>query len=103
MKTFKQFLLEVNTSEQLLKAALKAANRHRNDPEKRILYVELVKKVRARLNPDDEEYFGRAAARRDKHLYPSDRMSSHPGEENPSTLTKNPKKLRKQRALGEIS
>jgi hypothetical protein len=29
-------------------------------------------------------------------------MSSHPKEDNPSTQTKNPKKIRKQKAIGEL-
>jgi len=37
-----------------------------------------------------------------KRLIPSFRMSSHPNEDNPSTQTKNPKKIRKQKAIGEL-
>lgn len=77
-------------------------SKHRNNPEKFKIYKDFLKRVNDRSKPSFPDYPGRESARRDKHLYPSGRMSSHPGEENPPTLTKNPTKLQKQRALGEI-
>lgn len=107
MKTFKQFLHEASIAQRIkMRAGELIKKYHKVDPEKVEVYKGLIKRTNERTNPilpDDYHTTGRYAARRDKHLYPSGRMSSHPGEDNPSTVTKNPKKLRKQRALGEIS
>jgi hypothetical protein len=103
MKTFKEFLIEANTTQRLAVRALELANVHRNDPEKFKVYLDLLKKAQKRNSTDEEEYPGRTAARRDKYLEPSYRLSSEERLRNPSTVTKNPKKLRKQRAIGEIT
>jgi hypothetical protein len=102
MKTFTQFLEESTTKQLKLRAAHLIA-KHRDNPEKVSVYKTLIDRIKERESPTDIDYPGRESARRDKRLYPSHRMSSYPNEDNPSTRTKNPKKLRKQRALGEIS
>jgi hypothetical protein len=103
MKTFKEFLIEANTTQRLAARALELVKVHRNDPEKFKVYLNLLKKAQKRSSTDEEEYPGRTAARRDKYLIPSHRTSSFPELAGTSTITKNLKKLRKQRALGEIS
>lgn len=116
MKTFQEFITDcmlkedtysqqyLNKPTQRFKVAIaNQINKHRDNPEKLKFYKDYLESLMARDKTSDLDAFGRTASRRDKHLYPSYRMSSHPGEENPSTVTKNPKKLRKQRALGEIS
>jgi hypothetical protein len=103
MKTFKQFLEEESTTKQLKLRAAQLIAKHRDNPEKVSVYKTLIDRIKERESPTDIDYPGRESARKDKRLYPSHRMSSHPNEDNPSTRTKNPKKLRKQRALGEIS
>lgn len=102
MKTFSQFLFEASATQRLKLKALQLIAKHRDNPEKSEIYKNLLKKVKERQTSSDIDYPGRESARRDKRLYPSHRMSSHPNEDNPSTETKNPKKRRKQKALGEI-
>ena len=102
MNTFKEFLIEANTTQRLAARALELVNVHLNDPDKFKVYLNLLKKAQKRSSTDEEEYPGRTAARRDKYLIPSYRTGSFPELEGISTITKNPKKLRKQRALGEI-
>jgi hypothetical protein len=103
MKTFQEFLYEATVAQRIKARALQLLVKHKDNPEKFEVYKAFIKRLNERDKPAFPEYAGRTSSRRDKHLYPSGRMSSHPGEENPSTVTRNPKKLRKQRALGEIS
>lgn len=103
MKTFQEFLYESSVEQRLRTKLMELMSKHRNNPEKFKIYKDFLKRVIDRSKPSFPDYPGRESARRDKHLYPSGRMSSHPGEENPSTVTKNPKKLRTQKAIGEIS
>lgn len=103
MKTFKEFLIEANTTQRLAARALELVKVHRNnDPDKFEVYLNLLKKAQKRSSTDEEDYPGRTAARRDKYLIPSHRTDSFPELAGTSTITKNPKKLRKQRAIGEI-
>ena len=100
MKTFQQFILEASATERLIRRSAELIKANKN-PE---LYKGLLKKATERLRPKDKiDYPGRTSARRDKTLIPSHRTSSFPELAGISTKTKNPKKLRKQRALGEIS
>ncbi len=100
MKTFSEFLYEASTIQRLkIAAAKKIAAKH---PDSSV-YKNLLKRIREREAPLYPDYPGREDARRDKTLIPSGRTSSFPELEGISTRTKNPKKLRKQRALGEIS
>lgn len=103
MKTFQEFLYEASVEQRLRTKLIELMSKHRNNPDKFKIYKDFLKRVNDRSKPSFPDYPGRESARRDKHLYPSGRMSSHPGEENPPTVTKNPKKLRTQRAIGEIS
>jgi hypothetical protein len=108
MKTFKQFLYEASIAQRIkMRAGELIKKYHKVDPEKVEVYKDLIKRTNERTKPifpDDYHISGRYSARRDKHLYPSSRMPTHhPVEDNPSTMTKNPKKLRKQRAIGEIT
>lgn len=103
MKTFSQFLFETTTTQRLKLRAAQLVGIHQNDPEKLKIYKNLLNKIREREKPTYPDYPGRESARRDKHFHPSGRMSSHPEEDNPETKTKNPKKLRKQKAIGEIN
>jgi len=67
------------------------------------VYKDLIKRTIERTKPIfPDDIYGRSFARRDKHLEPSYRLSQEERLRNPSTVTKNPKKLRKQRAIGEI-
>ena len=102
MKTLSQFLFEASATQRLKLRAVQLIAKHKDDPEKVSVYKTLLSKVRERESPTDIDYPGRESARRDKRLYPSHRMSSHPNEDNPSTETKDPKKRRKQKALKEI-
>jgi len=102
MKTFSQFLFEASATQQLKLRAAQLIAKYKDDPEKVSVYKNLLSKVRERESSTDIDYPGRESARRDKRLYPSHRMSSHPNEDNPSTETKDPKKRRKQKALREI-
>ena len=101
-KTFTQFMIEASATQQLKLRAAQLIAKHRDNPEKSEIYKNLLSKVRERESPADIDYPDRESARRDKRLYPSHRMSSHPNEDNPSTETKDPKKRRKQKALKEI-
>lgn len=103
MKTFQEFLYEATVAQRMKARALQLLVKHKDNPERFEFYKAFIKRLNERDKPTFPDYPGRESARRDKHLYPSDRMSSHPGEENPPTRTKNPTKLQKQRALGEIS
>ena len=100
MKTFQQFILEASATERLIRRSAELIKANKN-PE---VYKGLLKKATERLRPkDDIDYPGRSSARRDKTLIPSHRTSSFPELAGISTKTKDPKKLRKQRALGEIT
>jgi hypothetical protein len=116
MKTFREFILDsylkenkisqeyLNRPTKKFKLAIaNQVNKHWDNLEKKEFYRDYLKRLMIRNKPPLPDTPGRMSARKDKHLYPSGRMSSHPNEDNPSTITKNPKKLRKQRALGEIS
>jgi hypothetical protein len=97
MKTFKQFIEESDTTLRLVRRSAELI--HKN-PD---VYKNLLKKASERLNPKDSiDYPGRTSARRDKTLIPSHRTSSFPELAGISTKTKDPKKLRKQKALKEI-
>lgn len=99
-KTFKEFVEETQTTQKLAQRSAELIKSGKN-PE---VYKNLLRKALNRLNPkDDVDYPGREAARKDKHLIPSGRTSSFPELAGVSTRTKNPKKLRKQRALGELT
>ena len=102
MKSFSQFLLEATTTQRLKLRAAKLVSKHKDNPEKLEIYKTLLNKIREREAPSYPDYPGRESARKDKKLIPSFRMSSHPGEDNPSTQTKDPKKTRKQKAIGEL-
>lgn len=103
MKTFKQFILEATATERLVQQSAKLIKSSQDNPEKLKIYKNLLKRSLERLRPKDPiDYPGREAARKDKYLIPSGRTSSFPELENIPTITKNPKKLRKQRALKEI-
>lgn len=102
MKTYQEFISEASTTQQLKIRAAQLIVKHKDNPEKSRVYKYLLNKIRERESSSDIDYPGRESARRDKRLIPSHRMSSHPNEDNPSTETKNEKKRRKQRALGEI-
>ena len=109
MKTFKEFLLEVHSSQKVADRALQLIKMHRDDPDKRKMYLELFKKAKKRAerkdNPfeSDINYPEREAARRDKYKIPSHRTSSFPQEAGSLAITKNLKKLRRQKATGEFS
>jgi hypothetical protein len=79
------------------------SKQNKNNPEKFKTYIDLIRKTKKRLDNKEEDYPGRTSARKDKYLIPSNRTSSFPELSGISTRTKNPKKLRKQRALGEIT
>ena len=104
-KTFKEFveevsLLETQTTQRIVQRSAELIKSGKN-PE---IYKNLLRKALNRLNPKDNvDYPGREAARKDKYLIPSGRTSSFPELAGVSTRTKNPKKLRKQRALGELT
>lgn len=103
MKTFSQFIKESKTTQRLIIKSAELIKRNKDNPEKVQLYKNIIKKAQQRLKSNDNiDYSGRTAARKDKNLIPSHRTSSFPELSNVSTTTKNPKKLRKQRALGEI-
>jgi hypothetical protein len=98
MKTFKQFLLESSTTQKLKIAVAKKIAATDNE-----VYKKLLKRIRERETQHDyPDYPGRQSARRDKNLIPSNRTSSFPKLAGVSTQTKNPRKLRKQKALKEI-
>lgn len=99
MKTFKEFLFEASTTHKLKLLVAKKISERPSNVE---VYKNLLKRIREREAPSSQDYPERQSARKDKMLYPSYRMSSHPYDENRPTITKNPKKLRKQKALGEI-
>jgi hypothetical protein len=98
MKTFKQFLWEASTTHRLKIATAKLIAKN----PKNSVYKTLLDRIRERQAPLYPDYPGRESARKDKTLIPSGRTSSFPELEGTSTRTKNPKKLRKQKALGEL-
>jgi hypothetical protein len=98
MKTFKQFLYEASATQRLKIATAKLIAKN----PKNSVYKTLLSRIRERQAPLYPDYPGRESARKDKTLIPSKRTSSFPELEGISTRTKNPKKLRKQKALGEI-
>lgn len=103
MKTFKQFLIEATATQRLLNKTIEKIKASKNDPEKIEIYKTLLKRTKERLNPKGPyDYPEREAARKDKYLVPSGRSSSFPELTGVSTITKDPKKLRKQRALKEL-
>lgn len=103
MKTYSEFIAEATSATQRLKIEVaKRIKQHHNNPEKVKVYKNLLNKIRERQAPIYPDYPGRESARQDKFLTPSDRPSSFPQLVGISTRTKNPKKLKKQRALGEI-
>jgi hypothetical protein len=103
LKTFKEFLEESAIARKILDRAMVLANQNKNNSEKFKTYIDLIRKTKKRLDNKEEDYPGRTSARKDKYLIPSNRTSSFPELSGISTRTKNPKKLRKQRALGEIT
>ena len=98
MKTFKQFLYEASTTQRLKIATAKLITKN----PKNSIYKTLLDRIKERQAPIYPDYLGRESARKDKTLIPSGRTSSFPELEGISTITKNPKKLRKQKALGEF-
>lgn len=98
MKTFKQFLWEASTTHRLKIATAKLIAKN----PKNSVYKILLDRIKERQSPLYPDYPGRESARKDKTLIPSGRTSSFPELEGTSTRTKNPKKLRKQKALGEL-
>ena len=103
MKTFKEFIFESKTTERLFRKSAELMNKHRDNPNKREIYKTLLKRARERLKDKSPyDYPGRESARKDKFLIPSGRVSSFPELSGISTITKNPKKLRKQRAIKEL-
>lgn len=103
MKTFKEFLLESKTTQELIRRSAEMIKKSQGNPDKVEVYKNLLKKAAERLkHKDPYDYPGRESARKDKMLIPSGRTSSFPELSGVSTRTKNPKKLRKQRALKEI-
>ena len=103
MKTFKQFILEATATEKLLNKTIEKLKASKNNPKKIEIYKPLLNRTKERLNPRGPyDYPERESARKDKYLIPSSRSSSFPELVGVSTITKNPKKLRKQRALKEL-
>ena len=98
MKTFKQFLYEASATQRLKIATAKLIAKNPDNS----VYKTLLDRIRERQAPLYPDYPGRESARKDKTLIPSGRTSSFPELEGISTRTKNPKKLKKQKALGEI-
>jgi hypothetical protein len=99
----KLYLMESKTTERLFRKSAELMNKHRDNPDKREIYKTLLKRARERLKDKSPyDYPGRESARKDKVLIPSGRTSSFPELSGISTITKNPKKLRKQRALKEL-
>jgi hypothetical protein len=109
MKTFKEFLEEAQSSQKVADRALKLIKIHQNNPDKLKMYLGLFKKAKKRVeekdNPFEDKinYPEREAARRDKYKIPSHRTDSFPQEAGKLEITKNAKKLRKQKATGEFS
>lgn len=101
-KTFKEFVEQASITQRLKIKTSEMLKKHQDNPEKLKVYRNLLKKIRERQKPSSIDYPGRTSARRDKNLIPSHRTSSFPELSGISTITKNPKKIRKQRALGEI-
>jgi hypothetical protein len=100
MKTFREFIDESSATQRVISRAIdiiKNISPERN-PEKFHTYINLIRKSRERLpkEPEGREH------RKDKFLEPTYRLSPEEIKNNPPTPTKNPKKLRKQRALGEL-
>lgn len=104
MKTFQEFLEEaISRQHQQIKVRLAhLIKQHENDPEKKEIYKNILNTRLEKQRPEYPDYEGRESARKDKYLIPSYRTSSFPKLAGQSTQTKNSKKLRKQKALGEI-
>jgi hypothetical protein len=102
MKTFKQFLEEATTHQRIKTRLANLINLHRDSPEKVKEYKEMLKTYIQKEKPSSPDYEGREVARKDKNLIPTGRESSFPELSGVPTVTQNPKKIRKQRALGEI-
>ena len=103
-KTFKEFMEDTTTTQRLKIKTIEAIKKYKNNPEKIEVYKNLLNKIRERHNPNQKlDDLRRASARKDKYLIPSHRTSSFPELSGIKTITKNPKKLRKQKAIGEIS
>lgn len=102
MKTFQEFLYESSITQRLKLKTAEMIKKHQDNPEKLEVYKTLLKRIREREKTSNIDYPGREAARRDKTLIPSGRTSSFPELAGRDTTTQNPKKRRKQRALGEI-
>ena len=98
MKTFREFLYEASTTQRLKIATAKLIAKNPKNP----VYKTLLDRIRERQAPPYPDYPGREFARKDKTLIPAGRTSSFPELAGISTITKNPKKLRKQKALGEF-
>lgn len=99
MKTFKEFLYEASATQSLKLAVAKRISERPSNIE---VYNHLLAQIREREKSPSPDYPGREAARKDKTLIPSGRTSSFPELSGITTKTKNPKKLRKQRALREL-
>jgi hypothetical protein len=105
MKSYLTFIQESeDIRKRIISRAAKLANDSRDNQDKRRILVQLIRNVNSHYAPKklEHEYEGRTAARRDKHLEPTYRLSPEQQQNNPKTITKNPKKLRKQKALREI-
>lgn len=102
MKTFQQFLYEANVTHRLKMAAAYAIKKHWDNPEKREIYRNLLKRVIERTPSHPDDTLRHLNQRKDKFLIPSHRPGSFPELVGMPAITKNPKKLRKQKALGEI-
>jgi len=101
-KTFHQFLLEASSHQNTKSRILQLMVMHQNDPEKYKTYKNMLKTYNVKEKPTSPDYSGRESARKDKHLIPSERTSSFPELSGVSTISKDPKKIRKQKALGEL-
>lgn len=102
MKTFKQFLDEATTHQRIKTRLANLINLHRNSPEDFEKYRKMLKNYIQKEKPSSPDYEGREVARKDKKLIPTGREGSFPELAGISAVTQNPKKLKKQRALGEI-
>lgn len=106
MKTYLTFIKESEeTRKKIINRALSIIKQNPNDSDKKIIMANLIRSVsNSQHTPFTKniDYPGRRASRRDKHLEPTDRLSAEERKNNPETKTKNPKKLRKQKALQEI-
>lgn len=104
MKTFQEFLEEsISRQHQQIKLRLmQLLNKHKDSPEKREIYKDMLAKYIEKQKPEYPDYYGRENARKDKYLNPSNRPSSFPELSSIPTPSKSPKKIKKQKALGEF-